>query len=97
MTARASSANAGFCALLTAYPTHEFPDVGGLLSYGANLDEQHRLAARYVDRILKGAKPADLAVEQPNAVQLTINRRTAKTLEIALPRELLVSADKIID
>jgi putative ABC transport system substrate-binding protein len=83
--------------LPTAYPSHEYPDIGGLLSYGANLEEQHRIAARYVDKILKGAKPGDLAVEQPNAVQLTVNRRTAKTLGIALPRELLVSADKIID
>src|SRR5437868_9029049 len=66
--------------LPTIYPTREYPEIGGLLSYGANLEEQHRIAARYVDKILKGAKPGDLAVEQPNAVQLTVNRRTAKSL-----------------
>ena len=74
----------------------EFAEVGGLLSYSANLaDTRHRLAT-YVDKILRGAKPADLPVEQPTKFELVINLKTAKALGLTIPQPLLVRADEII-
>ena len=67
------------------------------MSYGQNVAEFHRQAARYVDKILKGAKPEDLPVEQPTKIDLVINSKTAKTLDLAIPRELLVLADRVIE
>jgi putative tryptophan/tyrosine transport system substrate-binding protein len=70
---------------------------GGLMNYGPNIVESWRRAAAYVDRILKGAKPSDLAIEQPTIFELAINVKTAKTLGLALPRSLLVRADEIFE
>ena len=67
------------------------------MNYGRNVAEFHRQAARYVDRILKGAKPEDLPVEQPTKIDLVINGKTAAALGLAIPLELAVSADRLIE
>jgi len=83
--------------LPTIYSNREPTEAGGLMSYGQDLTDQYRRAAAYVDKILKGAKPSDLPVEQPLVLELVVNRKTAKALGLALPRELLLRADKLIE
>jgi putative ABC transport system substrate-binding protein len=83
--------------LPTIYSNSEATEAGGLLSYGQDLSDQYRRAAAYVDKILTGAKPSDLPVEQPLVLELVVNRKTAKAIGLVLPRELLLRADKVID
>ena len=82
--------------LPSIYSQRQHAEAGGLMSYGASLDDVFRRAAFYVDRILKGTKPADLPVEQPNTLELVVNLKTAAALGIKVPAQLLARADKVI-
>jgi putative ABC transport system substrate-binding protein len=79
------------------YPFREMVEDGGLMSYGSSLPDNARRAAGHVDRILKGARPGDLPIEQATVFELIVNRRTAKALGLAIPPQVLANADEIID
>jgi ABC-type uncharacterized transport system substrate-binding protein len=79
------------------YQLRAFVDSGGLVSYAPSLLDTWRRAATYVDKILKGANPADLPVEQPTKFELVLNLRTAKTLGLTIPQSILLRADEVIE
>jgi putative ABC transport system substrate-binding protein len=79
------------------YEDREYATDGGLLTYGRDVSEQFRLAAEYVDKILKGAKPADLPIQQPTRFQLVVNLKTAQSLGLTIPPAILDLADEVIE
>jgi putative tryptophan/tyrosine transport system substrate-binding protein len=83
--------------IISVFALREWVEAGGLLSYGPNINSLYERAADYVDRIAKGATPADLPVEQPTKFELMLNLRTAKGLGITLPPSLLARADEAIE
>ena len=82
--------------LPTSFAFREYVDVGGLVAYGVNFSSMFRRAAEYIDKILKGANPGDLPIEQPTTFELVINLKTAKALGLAIPPSLLLRADQVV-
>jgi putative ABC transport system substrate-binding protein len=82
--------------LPSVYASRETVEAGGLMSYGADVADSYRRVAYYVDRILKGAKPGDLPVEQPKKFEFVINLKAAKQISLTIPPNVLASADKVI-
>ena len=83
--------------LPAVYFFQQFPEAGGLMSYGSNVNDIHRRSAAFVDKILKGTKPADLPIEQPTTFELVINLKNAKALGLTIPPSLLLRADQVIE
>jgi putative ABC transport system substrate-binding protein len=83
--------------LLSIFPLPEYVELGGLISYGDSIPDMARQTARYVDRILKGARPADLPVEQPTKFLIVINRDAAKSLGLTIPQSVLAVTDRFIE
>ncbi len=78
------------------FPERQFADAGGLMSYGVNIDANFRRAAAYVDKILKGAKPADLPIEEAVKIDFVVNLKTANSLGVTVPTSVLIGADEVI-
>jgi putative ABC transport system substrate-binding protein len=83
--------------LASVFAQRDYPQAGGLMSYGENLADFYRRSATFVDKILNGAKPSELPVEQPTRYLLVINRKTAETLGLTIPDLLLTRADEVIE